>query len=302
MPTCYRHPGRESYIRCQHCDRPICPDCMHDAAVGFQCPSCIAEGKKSTRSGRTAYGGLRSGNPTLTTLVLIGLNVAVWLSVLATGGSASTWLQRIVLLPTGRCAAVGSGGRYYPGVQTEQICDQQGDGLWIPGVADGALWQLLTSAFAHVEIWHIAGNMLLLFLIGPQIEAAVGRSRFLALYLLAALAGSAAVYWLDSPDGSTLGASGAVSGLIAALLVMAIKVGGDVRGILTYVAIMAVISIALPGISWQGHLGGFVGGFLVAGVLVYSPRQRRTLWQSIGLAVVALGLVAAILARTAVLS
>ena len=274
---------------------------MNDAAVGFQCPTCVAEGRKSTRSGRTAYGGLRSGNPALTTLVLIGINLAVWLSVLVTGGSNSVWLQRILLLPTGRCVSEGNAGSFYPGAASEQLCAGAIDGQWIPGVADGAYWQLITSAFAHVGVLHIAGNMLLLFLIGPQIEAALGRSRFLALYLISALTASAAVYWLDSPDGSTLGASGAVSGLIAALLVMAIKVGGDVRGIMIYVVILAVYSVVLPNISWQGHLGGFVGGFVAAAILVYSPRQHRTLWQTSGLTLFTLVLVAAVLTRTAAL-
>ena len=300
MPTCYRHPDRETYIRCQRCDRSICPDCMRDAAVGFQCPGCVAEGAKSTRSGRTAYGGLRSSNPALTSLVLIGLNVAVWLSVLATGGSGGRLLQRLVLLPTGRCVSAGSSGSYYPGAGAEQACAQTRDGLWVPGVADGAVWQLLTSAFSHVELWHIGGNLLMLYLVGPQIEAAVGRIRFLALYLLAALAGSVTVYWLEAPDSSTLGASGAVSGLIAALLVMAIKVGGDVRGILTYVAIMAVFSVLFPGISWQGHLGGFLGGAAVGAVLVHAPRgSRRTLWQVSGLVLVAVTLTLLVVLRTA---
>ena len=83
MPTCYRHPGRESYIRCQRCERTICPDCMRDAAVGFHCPACVAEGAKTTRQARTAYGGARSGNPALTSMVLIGANVAVLLAILA---------------------------------------------------------------------------------------------------------------------------------------------------------------------------------------------------------------------------
>ncbi|MDQ4055015.1 MAG: rhomboid family intramembrane serine protease, partial [Actinomycetota bacterium] len=77
-PTCYRHPGRETHIQCQRCGRPICPDCMIDASVGFQCPSCVAEGRKSTRSGRTAYGGIRPTNPGATTMALIGINVGVW--------------------------------------------------------------------------------------------------------------------------------------------------------------------------------------------------------------------------------
>ncbi|QCC75988.1 B-box zinc finger protein [Nocardioides daphniae] len=85
VPQCYRHPGRETYIRCQRCDRPICPECMRDAAVGFQCPSCVSEGAKQTRSGLTPFGGRRSSNPQTTTIGLIAVNVAVWVAVVATG-------------------------------------------------------------------------------------------------------------------------------------------------------------------------------------------------------------------------
>ena len=87
VPTCYRHPGRESYIRCQRCDRPICPDCMRDAAVGFQCPTCVDEGTKSTRSARTAYGGLRPTNASATSVVLIAhQRRASGSPILVTGG------------------------------------------------------------------------------------------------------------------------------------------------------------------------------------------------------------------------
>ena len=301
MPTCYRHPGRETYIRCQRCDRPICPDCMRDAAVGFHCPSCIAEGAKTTRSARTAYGGLRSGNPGLTSMVLIGLNALVWLSIMASGWRESRLIDRLALLPVGRCGSDASPGAHY-NLATEQACNTrtaEGDGLWFPGVSDGAYWQLLTSAFAHVEIWHIGFNMLVLWFLGPQLEMVLGRARFLALYLLSALSGSALVYWLADERSATLGASGAIFGLLGALLVVAHKVGGDVRTILGWLAINTVITVVGSSfISWQGHLGGFVGGFLAALVLVYAPRRRRTTVQVAGLSVIGVLVVAAMVART----
>src|SRR3546814_7484775 len=95
VPHCYRHPGREAYIRCQRCDRTICPDCMVPASVGFQCPSCVHEGAKQTKQHKTAYGGTRSANPALTSWVLIGINVAVWLLITATGGAKSDWVLRL---------------------------------------------------------------------------------------------------------------------------------------------------------------------------------------------------------------
>ena len=296
VPTCYRHPGRESYIRCQRCDRPICPDCMRDAAVGFQCPSCIAEGAKTPRSGRTAYGGLRPGNAGITSMVLIALNAVVWLAILATGGSSSRLVDLLALRAKGVCLIQG-GGYDVP----HASCT--GSGTWLPGVSDGAYWQLLTSTFTHVEVWHIGFNMLALWVLGPQLELAVGRARFLALYLLSGLAGSLVVYWLAPEYQATLGASGAIFGLMGALLVLAHKVGGNIQPIVMWIGINFLITVVGRGfISWQGHLGGFLGGLLIAGVLAYAPRERRTTWQAAGLATFAVALVVATVLRTAVLA
>ena len=101
VPTCYRHPDREAYIKCQRCGRVICPDCMRDSAVGFQCPECVKEGSRSTRSGRTAYGGLRPTNAGITSMVIIGLNIAVWVVDWSTGGRGSR-LRRLARAATER--------------------------------------------------------------------------------------------------------------------------------------------------------------------------------------------------------
>ncbi len=293
MPTCYRHPDRETYIRCQRCDRPICPDCMRDAAVGFQCPTCVAEGARTTRAARTTYGGLRSDNPQQTSLALIIVNVAIWIAIMATGANGSRLVDWLALRPKGVCTLAD--GRAFDVARS--ACPAPG--TWLPGVSDGAYWQMLTSAFAHVEVVHIGFNMLALWVLGPSLEAYIGRVRFLALYLLSALAGSVLVYWASYPFVSTLGASGAIFGLMGGLLVIAIKVGGNVQGILTWIGINAVITVIGSGsISWQGHLGGFVGGVLIAALLVYSPRPSRATWQIAGLAVFAVALVAATVVRT----
>ncbi|KRF37564.1 rhomboid family intramembrane serine protease [Nocardioides sp. Soil805] len=287
VPTCYRHAGRETWIRCQRCERPICPDCMRDAAVGFQCPSCVAEAARTTRSIQAPYGGARSSNPALTSMVLVGINVAVWLAILVTGGSGSALVDRLGLRANGACAP-GDGYLYD---MTRTTCDAVG-GRFLTGVADGAWWQLVSSQFAHVEIWHIAGNMLALYVLGPQLEAVLGRARFLALYLVSGLAGSVTVLWLSPEIGLTLGASGAIYGLFGALGVVAHKVGGDLRSLGGLLVLNLVITFAVPGISWQGHLGGLVGGALIAVLLVYAPRQRRGLVQWSGLAAMTVALVA----------
>lgn len=296
-PVCYRHHDRETHIRCQRCERPICPDCMRQAAVGFHCPECVAEGSRSVRSPRTAYGGKRPSNPALTSQVLIGLNVAVWLLITATGGRASEWLERFALYPLGRCESFD---RIFPGV-SEQTC--AGGGVqWVDGVASGAVWQLLTSMFTHVDLMHIGFNMLALWFLGPQLELAVGRVRFLALYFLSGLAGSVFVYWLSGVHSSTVGASGAIFGLIGGLLVIAVKVRADYSQLLLWLGLNVVITVFGRGfISWQGHLGGLVGGVLVALVLAYSPRENRARWQGLGLGMLAAVLGLGLVLRTALL-
>lgn len=262
---------------------------MRSAAVGFQCPSCVAEGAKQTRSGRTAYGGRRSANPALTSIILVATNVAIWVGIVLTGGQGSRITDALAQLGVGRCDAANG---YYPSVHSSQVCALAPNSHWVPGVADGAPWQLLTSAFTHVEILHIGFNMLALWLLGPTLEAVIGRTRFLALYFLSALAGSAVVLYSD-PYTQTLGASGAIFGLMAALLVIALKSGGNVSQIGTWILINAVLTFTVPHISWQGHLGGFIGGLLISAAFVYAPKARRGLWQ--GLAVAAYVVVLAVL-------
>jgi membrane associated rhomboid family serine protease len=295
VPQCYRHPGREARIRCQRCDRPICPDCMNDAAVGFQCPTCIAEGKKTTRAGRTPYGGLRPTDASLTSGVLIAVNVAVWFAVTVTGGNSSRLVDLLALRPNGLCVA--GGGAFDVG--RAECVD---NGTWLPGFADGAYWQIVTAGFTHVTILHIGFNMLALWIIGPQLELALGRARFLALYFLSLLAGSAVVLWAGSEFQATLGASGAIYGLFATLLVLALKVGGDVRQLLVLIGINVFLTFALPNISWQGHLGGFLGGLVIAAALVYAPRQHRTQFQVGALALVSVLIALAVAGRIATLT
>ena len=288
VPVCYRHTGRESHIRCQRCERPICPDCMRPAAVGFQCPDCVREGARSTRQGRTPYGGTRHAGGPVVTWTLVGLNALVFLAISATGSGTSRLIDVLALWPTG--------GR---------VADPSAPGqvVTIHGVADGAYWELLTSTFVHVQVWHVFFNMMALYLLGPQLELVLGRLRFAAVYLLSGLVGSATVYWLAPEWSTTLGASGAVFGLMGALLVLALKVGGNVQGLLTLLAVNGVITVlGAQYISWQGHLGGLVGGVVLGAVMVYAPRQRRGMVQIAGCVLVAALILTAVLARTAALS
>ena len=293
VPTCYRHPGRETWIRCQRCEKPICPDCMRDAAVGFQCPDCVKQASRGSRQNRAMYGGERSADPRLTTYVLIALNALVWLAITATGGRTSRLADLLALAPTGRCGSESTPSQYYPTIHDPQVCEilTNGDGVWHPGVADGAWWQLITSTFTHIEIWHLAMNMFALFIFGPALEAIVGRARFLAIYLVSGLAGSVMVLWLSGESSSTVGASGALFGLLGALLVTATKARLNTQWLMQNLALGVVITVVgWRMISWQGHLGGFLGGAAAAAIVAYAPKAHRTLvqWSGIGLLTVLL--------------
>jgi membrane associated rhomboid family serine protease len=274
---------------------------MRSAAVGFQCPNCVAEGSKQTRSGRTAYGGERSGNPALTSQVLIAINAAVWIAILSTGGYSSRLFELLALQPKGGpCKAPGN--QYFPDIHSASTCAAVG-GDWVRGVSDGAAWQLVSHMFVHVEPWHIGFNMLALWFLGPQLELAIGRIRFLALYFGSGLAGAALVYWAGPLYGGTHGASGAIFGLMGALLIIAFKVRGNTQEILMWIGINFAITVVGRGsISWQGHLGGFLGGLVLMGLIAYAPRDRRTFWQVSGFVAFGVVLAAAIVARTLALS
>lgn len=281
-PVCYRHPERETWIRCQRCERPICPDCMNSAAVGFQCPSCVKEGARSTRSGRLPYGGEHSANPALTSIGLIVLNLAVWLAITAN----EALVDRLALLP-----------------ETTLYGNEDGSTTLVEGVGGGAYWQVLTSTFSHVQVWHIAFNMMALYFLGPQLELILGRVRFLAVYLLSGLAGSTAVMWLSGEHSQTLGASGAIFGLLGALLVVGLKIRANVQQLLFWIGLNVVFTISASSfISWQGHFGGLLGGALLAAIVVYSPRQRRATYQAVGLTAVGLACLLLIVVRAAALA
>jgi membrane associated rhomboid family serine protease len=230
------------------------------------------------------FGGARSGDPRRTTLALIAVNVAVFVAALTTGGFSSWIASRLMLTPVGRCFSDDRSG-WYP-TADGAACERIPGAEWAPGFVDGAWWQAITYGFMHVDVLHIAFNCLALWVLGPALEQVFGRTRFLAIYFVSILAGGATILWFAGAYTPTLGASGGVFGLLGAMLVLTWKVGGDLRGLGALLAINVVITLLVPNISWQGHLGGFVGGLAVALVLVTAPRGgKRQLAQWGGVAV-----------------
>lgn len=271
--TCYRHPDREAHIRCTRCERRICPDCMIPASVGFQCPECVREGNKDVRPARTVFGGSVSGNPGVVSKVLIALSVVAFVAQQGISGFTARFYDIGLAVDPNTFETVG--------------------------VADGEVYRLLTSAFLHGGLLHLLLNMYAIYLFGPQIEAALGRLRFIALYLVSALGGSALSYAFAAPNQPSLGASGAVFGLLGAFLVVSRKLRRDTTSVMVLLAINFAYGFLVPRVDWRAHLGGLIAGALVALALVYAPRDRRTLVQVAGTAAVLLGAVALIAWRTA---
>jgi membrane associated rhomboid family serine protease len=252
VPVCPRHPDRESYVRCQRCGRPTCPECQRPAAVGIQCVDCVAEGQRSVRQARTVFGGSVTDGRPLATMWIIGICVAVFL------------LQMVV-----------------PGFQNRIA--------FVPALGQAEPWRFLTSAFAHGGIAHIAFNMYALWIMGTYLEPMLGRARFIAIYLLSALGGSVMYLLLAAPQSysealavgpgawwtSAVGASGAVFGLFGAFLVLQRRLGRSAAGMWVIIGINAVIGF-VPGfnIAWQAHLGGLITGAAAAGVIAYLGRGR----------------------------
>jgi membrane associated rhomboid family serine protease len=244
-PTCYRHPDRGTYVRCTRCNRYICPECMNDAAVGHQCTECVGAGAKTVHQPRTSFGGRQHGAKPVVTYALIAVNVLMFA------------LQTVSA-----------------DLQSELV-------LFSPAVADGDLYRLLTSAFLHYGVTHLLFNMWALYVVGPPLEAQLGRLRFSALYVLSALGGSVLVYLLSSLGAATAGASGAIFGLFGATFVVGKRLNLDVRWVVGLIAINLAFTFVIPlmggqNISWQGHVGGLITGAVVAAAYAYAPREGRT--------------------------
>ncbi|WP_338200309.1 rhomboid family intramembrane serine protease [Candidatus Nephthysia bennettiae] len=248
IATCFRHPDRETGVRCQRCERPVCPQCMVPADVGVQCVECVRASPSRVISARRLAAAYRP----YVTYALIAVNVAVWalgIGVAIMNGGAGG------LLSGGTLTAAG--------------------GLSGARVAAGEWWRLITAGFLHTGLIHLGLNMAALFVFGPPLERALGRLRFGTLYLTALLAGSFGVLLL-SPGSLTVGASGAIFGLLGGLIAGQRAAGISLRssGIISLLVINLVFTLAIPGISIGGHLGGLAGGF-VAASLLFNGRLRQ---------------------------
>jgi membrane associated rhomboid family serine protease len=269
-PVCYRHPGRPTYVSCTRCGRPACPDCLRPAAVGHQCLDCIRGGNQTVRRPTGRFGGALTSQARVTQ-VLIGLNIALYLVLLAHPSLADDWGM------LGRASINGQPA----------------------GVAAGQWYRLVTSAFlpgtGSLGILDIAFNMWALLIVGPPMERQLGAVRYIAVYLASAIGGSVAFYFLAPQYELALGASGAIFGLFGAWFVIARRLGLDARAVVFLIVVNLAIGFVVPYIAWQAHVGGLVTGGVLTAAYVYAPRRNRGAIQLAAtvavLAILALGVI-----------
>lgn len=271
---CYRHPDRQSFVLCQRCLRTICTECQTPLPVGVICPECLAtqqnqhrvaqkeHAAKVSRMPRHLRPARRRDSRPLVTYGLVILSSVFYLIGLIPqiGPTVEYWLafNSVFVLPG-------------PGFQP---------------------WRLLTVTLVHSGIWHIALNMLALWALGRSLEPLLGRWRFLTLYLLSALGGSVLVALL-APGTWVVGASGAVWGLLGAMLVIGRHIGANVTAIAVLLGLNLVLTFVFSStISWQAHIGGGLVGLLIGFIFARTRALRQQKLQVWLLAAVGVGLLA----------
>jgi membrane associated rhomboid family serine protease len=268
VETCYRHPNRETGVRCSNCERPICPDCMTSTPVGMRCPECARQRTRARTIGA-------SSNEPVVTYVLIGICVAAFIGELAGGASAT-------------------GGSFGGSRLFEEGALRGSE------VANGDYWRLVTAGFLHAGFPHLLFNMFSLWILGTLLEPAIGQLRFALIFFVSVLAGSFGALVVD-PDALTVGASGGIFGLMGAAVIVLRNRGINPleSGLGIWIGLNLLITFTVDGISIGGHIGGLIGGTLAALVLFELPSTMRVPPQAANLLCAGLG-VAAVVGAVAV--
>ena len=262
MQPCYRHSDKQTAILCTRCRQPICTVCMVDAPVGYQCPDCASP--KNSNVVNVANQSFLSRLPVVTRSILVAC-VAVFAISSLTGGD---------------------------------IFGARSFGMFPPAVAQGEWYRLLTATFLHAGLLHIAFNMYALFLLGPGLEYYLGTKRFAIVYFVSAIGASVASYAFSDIAIVSVGASGAIFGLMTATMVIGKAIRADTRQLAILLLVNLLIGAAAQGIDWRAHLGGAAIGALVAYVMVQADAKRNKNLELAGIAVIVLVLVGLTVMRT----
>ncbi|MDH6127635.1 rhomboid family intramembrane serine protease [Kitasatospora sp. GP82] len=262
LSRCYRHPEQETGISCTRCGRPICPQCMVSASVGFHCPECVQGTRQQAQrtAARTRFGGPAGQQGALVTRSLIGINLAVFLLTQYLSPQLKETLSLHSLVPP----------YWY-----EPYGVAAGPGQW---------YRLVTAAFVHTGVLHVGMNMVSLWVLGPGLEQVLGRLRFVGLYAVSGLAGNAFAYLVSGGDLYSVGASGAIFGLLGATAVLFRVSRTPLGPLMAMLVFNLVITFSVPYIDWRAHVGGLVAGAVTGVGLMYAPRAHRNLVQGLTVA------------------
>jgi membrane associated rhomboid family serine protease len=254
-PTCARHPAKWASVVCARCDRPICTDCMIQAAVGWQCPDCVSAGAKKSPTKKVTFnrpgmtGIVGATNPTPVVITLVAINVAVFF---ASGFGKVSVIDRFGFVPN----AIHEKHEYY---------------------------RFFDSMFLHLSFIHILFNMIALLIIGPAVEVLIGRARFIALYLIAGIGGGVAYYLVAPANVPAAGASGAIFGLMGAYVMLAHRRRLPYQQVVALIAVNLIIGFT-GHIGWQAHVGGLVTGAALA-LAYHQAMQLRPLAREVAVTV-----------------
>jgi membrane associated rhomboid family serine protease len=268
---CYRHPDRETFVKCQRCGRPICGQCQTLAPVGVHCPECVREARGSIASNAAPTArrvgrmlGTSSGRPVVT-YSIIAVCVVVFILECVTGLNPLSGAGR---------SSVENALLYYPG------------SILV------APWRIITVNFVHASVLHIAANMYSLFIVGIPLERYLGRIRYLAFFFITGIGAVVAVdFFANEP---VVGASGAIFGVLGGLIVFARRIGLRTAQLYVVIVINLAIGYFVPGIAWQAHVGGLVVGVGLGYLLLRTAGPRRRGWQIAGSVAVTVVLLAAL--------
>jgi membrane associated rhomboid family serine protease len=247
---CYRHPDRPAYVRCQRCGNPVCPECQVPAAVGVHCRDCARQADRQMPVTRSVLGAPITAGAPVVTVTVIAVCVVLFVAQQAPGLAVTN------------------------------------DLLLVPALAWRQPWRMVTAAFLHGSVLHLAFNMYALWVVGSFMEQLLGRARLAALYLGSALGGHCLVlayfrvfdFTGSGAMTSTLGASGAVFGLFAATLLAGRRIGANISGIATVIGVNLIFSFIVRQVSWQAHVGGLAMGAAMALLYIHAPPRRRRIY------------------------
>lgn len=269
VEVCYRHPDVATRVHCTRCGRPICPDCMIQAPVGFQCPECVEQARRQFRVGPVA--AARGLGVTRVLLVAI---VAMYVLELVSSGGGSVFGQP-------------SGGRLIELGALQPLL-----------IADGQFWRLFSAMFLHASLFHILFNGYALWLFGSAIESNLGRTNMALVYFVSGFVASAASYAFLDARGLSVGASGAIFGIFGAFIAYNYRrrhlavASANLRWAGILLLLNAFLALGYRAIDWRAHLGGLAAGFVAGWVAEGwgAPAQRRII-RVVGFgALVALGI------------